>query len=114
MASRIVDRDCDTRKVDKGLKNPWKWEWLERKVGDQLIGRFIRKLSSRGLAFWELFSKEVNYVSRGWKAFRQHLLKKLHIENNKIKEVCSIRISRTLHTSLNTFSHIVQTLMAWD
>jgi hypothetical protein len=62
MASRIVDRDCDTRKVDKGLKNPWKWEWLERKVDDQLIGRFIRKLSSRGLAFCELFSKEVNYL----------------------------------------------------
>lgn len=83
MASRIVDRDCDTRKVDKGLKNPWKWKLLERKVGDQLICRFIRKLSSRGLAFCELCSKEVNYASRGWKAFGQHLLKKLHIENKK-------------------------------
>jgi len=69
MASRIVDRDCDTRKVDKGLKNPWKWEWLERKVGDELICRFIWKLSSRGLAFCELCSKEVNYARRGWKAF---------------------------------------------
>ena len=42
MASRIIDRDyCDTKKLDKGLKNIWKWEWLEKKVDEELVGRFI-------------------------------------------------------------------------
>lgn len=62
--SRIVIRDFDTKKVDKGLKNVWKWEWLERKVGDELVGRFIRKIHSRGIAFSELCSKEINYATR--------------------------------------------------
>lgn len=84
-SQRIVDRDCDTKKVDKGLKNTWKWEWLERKVGDELVGRFLRKLNSRGIAFCELCSKNISYSTSGWKALQQHILKKVHIENKKIK-----------------------------
>ena len=43
MASRVIDREFDTQSLDEGLKNVWKWERLGRKVGDELIGRFISK-----------------------------------------------------------------------
>ena len=34
MSSRVVvDRDFNTKTLDKGLKNVWKWEWLGEKVG---------------------------------------------------------------------------------
>ena len=34
----VVDRDFNTKTLDKGIKNVWKWEWLEKKVGEELIG----------------------------------------------------------------------------
>lgn len=43
MTSSVIDREFDTQSLDKGLKNVWKWERLERKVGDELIERFICK-----------------------------------------------------------------------
>jgi hypothetical protein len=61
LASRVVDRDFDAKKADyKGLKNSWKWEWLEKKVGDELISEFIRKINSKGLAFCER-CQDINY-----------------------------------------------------
>jgi hypothetical protein len=63
MASRVVDRDFDAKKADyKGLKNSWKWEWLEKKVGDELISEFIRKINSKGLAFCER-CQDINYAT---------------------------------------------------
>ena len=48
MATKVVRREADvnTKVLDKGLKNIWKWEWLEKKVNDEPVRRFIRKLSS--------------------------------------------------------------------
>ncbi|XP_053390209.1 prion-like-(Q/N-rich) domain-bearing protein 25 [Mercenaria mercenaria] len=46
MASRIVDRDFDTKSLDKGLRNGWKWEWLEKKVDGELIGQLGRSCAN--------------------------------------------------------------------
>lgn len=54
MASNVVERDFDTKLLDKGLKNVWKWEWLERKVDKELVGRFIRKINVREVAHCNL------------------------------------------------------------
>jgi hypothetical protein len=52
MYSRVVvDHGFDTKTLDKGLKSVWKWEWLEKKVGEELIGRFIRKIKTRVNAY---------------------------------------------------------------
>ena len=37
------------------------------------------------MARCEVYNKEINYVGRGWKSLEQHLKKKLHIDNLKIK-----------------------------
>ena len=38
MSSRVVvDGDFNTKTLDKALKNVWKWEWLEKKVWEELI-----------------------------------------------------------------------------
>jgi len=117
MASNVVERDFDTKLLDRGLKNVWKWEWLERKVDKELVGRFIRKINVKGVAHCNLCRKDINYASRGWKSLEQHLQKKVHQDNLKIrssnyslsgryillfyiflscKEVCSFRIKRTV------------------
>jgi hypothetical protein len=81
----VVDRDFDTKTLANGLKNVWKWEWLKKKVGEELIGRFIRKMKTRGHAYCELCNKDINYAGRGWKSLEQHLRKKLHSNNAKIR-----------------------------
>jgi len=55
----VVDRNFNSKTLDKGLKNVWKWEWLEKKVGEELIGRFIRKIKTRGHAYYELCNKNI-------------------------------------------------------
>jgi macrodomain Ter protein organizer (MatP/YcbG family) len=65
MSSRVVvDRDFNTKTLDKGLKSVWKWEWLEKKVREELIDRFIRKIKIRGHAYCELCNKNINYAGR--------------------------------------------------
>jgi hypothetical protein len=67
MSSRVVvDGDFNTKTLDKALKNVWKWEWLEKKVWEELIGRFIRKIKTRGHAYCELCNKNINYAGRGY------------------------------------------------
>jgi hypothetical protein len=67
MSSRVVvDGDFNTKTLDKALKNVWKWEWLEKKVWKELIGRFIRKIKTRGHAYCELCNKNINYAGRGY------------------------------------------------
>ena len=59
MSSRVVIyRDFNTKTLPKGLKNVWKWEWLEKKVGEELIGRCIPKIKTRGHAYCELCNKD--------------------------------------------------------
>ena len=47
-SSVVVDRDFNTKTLDKGLKNVWKWEWLGKKVGEELIGRIYTTNSRQG------------------------------------------------------------------
>lgn len=56
----LVDQEVDTKFLEKGLKNIWKWEWLERKVNDELIGRFIRKINFKVLAYCGPCQKDIN------------------------------------------------------
>jgi hypothetical protein len=78
MASRVVlQRDSSKLEVDKGIKNCWKWEWLERLVDGKPVGQFIRKIDSRGVARCQLCQKDINYTGRGWISLEQHMIKKL-------------------------------------
>jgi hypothetical protein len=49
----------------------------------------------------EVCNKEINYARRGWKSLEQHLKKKLHIDNLKIKGltiVCLLYPLQILYT----------------
>lgn len=42
----IVNRtdEVDIRAIDNGLKNPWRWNWLEKNVNGVYVREVIRKL----------------------------------------------------------------------
>ena len=42
----VIQRDSSKLAVDKGIKNCWKWEWLEQLVDGNPVGQFIRKIDS--------------------------------------------------------------------
>ena len=53
----IIDRDRvvpgQIKAIDKGVKNTWKWSWLEvEDVNGVLLTETVRKLDKPGMAFW--------------------------------------------------------------
>jgi len=88
MARRIVERgsSINPQEIDKGAKNIWKWEWLEREVCGELVGCHIRKLAEKGKAYYQLCNKDLMYTQRGWKALEQHIKLKIHQDNLKIRK----------------------------
>ena len=36
----------------KGLQNNWRWEWLDKQVGENRVSDVFRKLVEKGCAFY--------------------------------------------------------------
>ena len=84
--AKVVQRgDGNVKEIDNGLRNIWKWEWLEKRVGGEMISKYIRKLNIKGVALCDLCNKHISYAGRGWKSLEQHMTKKLHRDNVKIQ-----------------------------
>lgn len=71
----IVNRtdEVDIRAIDNGLKNPWRWNWLEKNVNGVYVREVIRKLRSCGVAYCLVCTKELLYGSRGLSALTKHM-----------------------------------------
>lgn len=83
----VIERDDNNAvDVDKGMKNGWKWEWLERSVEGTQLGQFMRKLNVPGVALCSICQSEINYSGRGWNSLGQHVKKKKHRDNVTIKK----------------------------
>lgn len=68
----VVERG-DGLHCDSGVKNPWKWTWLEKKMYDVPLSEVIRKLDGKGLAYCIICRKEINYSNRGAIALQDHV-----------------------------------------
>ncbi|CAC5387834.1 unnamed protein product [Mytilus coruscus] len=88
MARRIVERgsSLNPQEIDSGVKNSWKWEWLEKEVAGELVGLHIRKIAEKGKAYCQLCKKDLMYSHRGWKALEQHMQLKVHQDNLKLRK----------------------------
>ena len=57
-APRFAERGKDNiKEIDAGVKNAFKWEWMEYKVDGGLLGQFIRKLFFCGKSLLYTLSK---------------------------------------------------------
>lgn len=87
--SDIVERtNCDVKAIDSGLKNKWRWEWLEVPVDKEKpelgkLGDFVKKIRKPGLAWCQPCDKEIKYASSGTKALAGHGRCDQHIKNKK-------------------------------
>ncbi|XP_041465527.1 uncharacterized protein LOC121416126 isoform X2 [Lytechinus variegatus] len=79
--SEIIEREegC-VRDLEEGVKNKWRWSWLEIKDenGDYL-SEYIRKIrqSGKAICMW-CNGKQINYGASGFKALRGHATSKGH------------------------------------
>lgn len=74
----IRSLETDVRSIDKNVKNPWKWEWLEREVNGRFVSESIRKLEKSGTAYCLVCQKELKYGSRGFVTLSDHLKSNTH------------------------------------
>ena len=89
--AKVVNReesDGRLQEIDGGIKNKFRWNWLERSVSityrnqkstietsSFLLGKFIRKVDKPGLALCVTCDKLINYGSKGASALDEHCSK---------------------------------------
>lgn len=73
--SNVNARNID---IKNGIKNPWRWEWLERKVLGTYLQEYIRKLAAPGVAYCTVCTQELYYKSRGCVALMDHVKSTKH------------------------------------
>lgn len=74
----IRSLETDVRNIDKNVKNPWKWDWLEHEVNGRFLNETIRKLEKSGTAYCLACQKELTYGSRGFVTLSDHVRSKIH------------------------------------
>ena len=75
-----VEWKSDVTKIDSGVKNPWRWAWLEKIIDKAQLLAVIDKISKHGFALCKICRKEVNYGKRGCVALEDHVAGSKHRE----------------------------------
>ena len=86
-----IDRDGDLS-VDKGLKNPWKFSWLEEEQNIEYLlatpsskkvyyRDFLEKINKHGLQMGCL----LKYMEGGLKDLKRHVATKKHWNKTKLR-----------------------------
>jgi hypothetical protein len=65
---------------ENGIKNQWRWHWLDTVVDGQRLGTVIRKKTEDGQAFCVPCSKTVQYQSKGLAALTGHVARPSHVK----------------------------------
>ena len=74
---------------ENGIKNQWRWHWLDTVVDGQRLGTVIRKETEDGQAFCVPCSKTVKYQSKGLAALTGHVARPSHVKKALALKVVS-------------------------
>ena len=55
------------------LRNPRRWQWVDKTHDNRRRGEVIRKLKAPGMAYCVVCRKEINYSNRGVVALDDHV-----------------------------------------
>ena len=61
----ILENEDNSNINDLGVKNRWKWEWLQVKVGESYLSDCIRKIDRSGYALCIYYNCQINYGTNG-------------------------------------------------
>ena len=71
----FVTKQDDIKKIEEGVKNKWRWEWVEN---DDLLRQYIKKIKLPGQAFCILCNRTLRYQSSGKKDLQRHITSPPH------------------------------------
>ncbi|GBN39479.1 hypothetical protein AVEN_243333-1 [Araneus ventricosus] len=74
----ISHSSVNVLEIVKQVKNPWRWEWLEKQVEGIYLRAIIRKLNKCVACYCIVCSEELAYGSRGFVAFTDHIKSSKH------------------------------------
>ncbi|XP_060769988.1 uncharacterized protein LOC132881495 isoform X2 [Neoarius graeffei] len=77
----------DVTKIDSGIENKWRWDWLERKAPDGSVFSLVfEKLNKKGIARCKLCCCELNYGRRGFVTLSGHVKSEKHRSRVEIQK----------------------------
>lgn len=79
------DQVSELEKVEKGVRNRWRWDWIEEKDSEgKKFRSWVEKMDAPGVAFCTVCLKSIKYGSSGKKKLREHADHAEHQKNTKI------------------------------
>ena len=83
----IVDRSADLKTIEEGVKNKFRWTWLEEKdcLGD-FLSDYVRKTDQAGIAFCIICNDTLKYRSGGKRDLKAHASTSKHQKHRDIKK----------------------------
>ena len=93
MPEEFIDRKTDITQIEKGVKNKFRWNWLEEKDSNgDFLSDYVRKLVQPGLAYCVFCNHRLDYSTKG-KSFVKRLY--AESEGHKKRRKC-IKQNQTL------------------
>ncbi|GBN35621.1 hypothetical protein AVEN_260684-1 [Araneus ventricosus] len=72
--------ELDVRAIDKGVKNCWSWNWLEKEIDCAYVREIIRKIDKLGSC------KNLQYGKLGFAVLARRMKSAKHMSNVKAKK----------------------------
>ena len=70
---KVLENEGSSNVNDLVVKNRWKWEWLQVKVGESYLSHCIRKIDWPGYALCIYCNCQINYGTNGKTALKSHV-----------------------------------------
>ena len=82
---KVLENEGNSNVNDQEVKNRWKWECLQVKVGESYLSDCIRKIDRPGYALCIYCNFQINYGTNGKTALTRHvsISNKKHQDNKK-------------------------------
>ena len=95
---KVLENEDNSNVNDLGVKNRWKWEWLQVKVGESYLSDCIRKTDRSGYALCIYCNCQINYGTNGKTALTRYVSSsnKKH-QDNKWAYVANTIIPNSWH-----------------
>ena len=86
-----VQRGANLKEIEKGVKNVFRWSWLEEKDGnDCYLSDYLRKIDLPGKIFCNVCDTILSYKGGGKKDLKAHALKSKHKDNLKLRKTNTV------------------------
>ena len=81
---KVLENEGSSNVNDLVVKNRWKWEWLQVKVGESYLSDCIRKVDPSGYALCRYCNCQINYGTNGKTALMRHVSNSNHSRKKQI------------------------------